>query len=146
MSEPYGLQRFVDAQAEHYAQVLEEIRQGCKRSHWMWFVFPQVDGLGVSEMARYYAIKSRAEAEAYLRHPVLGARLIECANAVLSVQGRTAFEIFGRPDDLKLRSCATLFASVSEPQSVFQRLLDRYFQGRPDHATLQRLRTLSPEP
>jgi uncharacterized protein (DUF1810 family) len=135
----HSLQRFVEAQAYNYTQALDEIRTGRKRSHWMWYVFPQLDGLGASPMAKRYAIRTRAEAEAYLEHPVLGPRLVECAEAVLGVDGRSADDIFGYPDDLKLRSSATLFAAVSAPGSVFHRLLDKYFGGRPDERTLQLL-------
>ncbi|WP_338035882.1 DUF1810 domain-containing protein [Halochromatium roseum] len=117
-------------------ETLAEIRAGQKRTHWMWFIFPQFAGLGTSATARDYAIRSRAEAEAYLAHPLLGPRLIACAEAALSIPQRTAREVFGTPDDLKLRSCATLFAQVSPPDSVFKRLLDRYFGGRSDERTL----------
>jgi uncharacterized protein (DUF1810 family) len=105
----------------------------------MWYVFPQFEGLGLSPMSRRYAIRSRAEAEAYLQHPVLGPRLTACTEAVLAVEGRSALEIFGSPDDLKLRSCATLFAAVSPAGSVFQRLLEKYFAGRADTQTLNLL-------
>lgn len=135
--DPYDLARFVAAQRDVYPTALAELRAGRKQSHWMWFVFPQAEGLGSSWMAQRYAIASAAEAEAYLRHPVLGPRLVECAEALLSVEGRSAHEIFGSPDDVKLRSSATLFASVSPPGSVFERLLDRYFGGRRDDATLR---------
>jgi len=126
-ADPYQLQRFVDAQDAVYARALEELRRGRKESHWMWVVFPQMAGLGRSTMSERYAIRSDDEARAYLAHPTLGARLTECAEAVLAVEGRSAREIFGSPDDLKLRSSATLFAGVSPPGSVFQRLLDKYF-------------------
>ena len=116
-SDPFDLARFVDAQAGDYARALDEIRRGRKQSHWMWYVFPQFLGLGGSAMSRRYAIRSAAEATAYLEHPVLGPRLRECAGAVLANTGRTAHEIFGSPDDLKLRSSATLFASTSEPSN-----------------------------
>jgi uncharacterized protein (DUF1810 family) len=139
--DPFDLARFVRAQADIYASALAELRAGRKRSHWMWFVFPQIDGLGRSATARRYAIKSRAEALQYLLHPVLGPRLKECASAILGIQGRTASEIFGAPDDLKLRSSATLFASVAEPNSVFVQVLDKYFGGKRDEATLALLRT-----
>lgn len=131
------LNRFLLGQESLYGLALSELRSGRKRSHWMWFVFPQFVGLGASPMSQHYAIKSVAEAEAYLRHPVLGPRLVECCEAVLAVQGRTAFEIFGSPDDLKLRSCATLFAHVSPAGSVFERLLARYFPEGPDDRTLR---------
>ena len=135
--DPFDLARFVEAQEEDYARALGEIRNGRKWSHWMWYIFPQFAGLGMSSTSRLYAIRSAAEAEAYLRHPVLGPRLIECAEAALAIEGRTALEIFGSPDDLKLRSCATLFASISPPGSVFHRLLDRHFEGRRDERTIE---------
>jgi uncharacterized protein (DUF1810 family) len=135
--DPFNLARFVRAHDADYAQALAELRAGRKQSHWMWFVFPQIDGLGVSEVSRFYAIRSAAEARAYLAHPVLGPRLIECSEAVLSADGRTAFEILGSPDDMKLRSCATLFARVAPAGSVFERLLDRLFAGRPDGETIR---------
>ncbi len=135
-NDPHDLSRFVQAQAEEYDQALSEIRAGRKRSHWMWYIFPQFDGLGVGATSRRYAIKSIAEAETYLRHPVLGSRLKECCEAVSGVEGRTAYDIFGSPDDSKLRSCATLFALVSLPGSVFERLLGKYFDGVPDQRTL----------
>src|SRR5436309_9839639 len=112
-ADPYSLSRFLQAQENVYQQALSEIRSGRKQSHWMWYIFPQYDGLGSSATSRRYAIKSVAEAEAYLRHPVLGPRLVQCAEAVLGVEGRSASAIFGSPDDMKLRSCATLFARVS---------------------------------
>ena len=134
--DPHDLQRFVDAQRDDHAVALEEIRRGRKQSHWMWYVFPQLAGLGSSPTARQYAIHSLAEAEAYLRHPLLGPRLVEAAEAALAVAGRSAREVFGSPDDLKLRSSATLFAQVSPDGSVFHRLLDRFFDGSPDPRTL----------
>jgi len=137
LPDPHFLSRFVQAQADDYAQALSEIRSGRKQSHWMWYIFPQYDGLGSSATAKHYAIKSLAEAEAYLRHPVLGPRLLECAEAALAVEGRSAAEIFGFPDDMKLRSCATLFALVSPSGSVFERLLDTYFDGERDDKTLR---------
>ncbi len=137
--DPYDLDRFLKAQTRSYPQALTEIRAGSKVSHWMWYIFPQIDGLGSSPTARMYAIKSRAEAEAYLAHPTLGPRLVECAEAALAVKGLSAHDIFGFPDDLKLRSCATLFAQVSPPGSVFHRLIDRFFDGEPDAKTLRLL-------
>lgn len=134
--DPYNLNRFVQAQAGVYERVLAELRAGAKRSHWMWFIFPQLAGLGWSPTARLYAIQSLHEARAYLEHPVLGPRLRECAEEVLGVEGRSAHQIFGSPDDLKLRSCATLFAQVSPEGSVFHQLLDRYYEGEPDARTL----------
>ncbi len=136
-SDPHDLRRFLLAQDGACATALAELRSGRKRSHWMWFVFPQFAGLGSSATSRHFAIRSADEARAYLAHPVLGPRLVECADAVLAVTGRSAHEIFGSPDDQKLRSSATLFASVSPPGSVFERLLDTYFGGRRDDATLR---------
>lgn len=136
-SDPHGLTRFVEAQEGVYEQALAEIRAGRKRSHWMWYVFPQVKGLGSSPTSIQYAIGGDAEARAYLAHPVLGARLIECAEAALQIEGRSALQIFGSPDDLKLRSSATLFASVSAEGSVFQRLIDKYFDGTSDVRTIE---------
>ena len=138
-ADPYALNRFVRAQEDDYERALSEIRSGRKRSHWMWYIFPQVDGLGSSETSRRYAIKSLAEAEAYLRHPVLGPRLVACAEAAIAIEAKSAFDVFGTPDDLKLQSCATLFASISPPGSVFHRLLDKYFQGKRDGKTLRLL-------
>ena len=135
-SDPYDLARFVEAQHGDYDRALAELRGGRKRTHWMWYVFPQLRGLGASAMAARYAIRSAAEADAYLRHPVLGPRLIACAEAALEVRGRSAHDIFGSPDDAKLRSSATLFAHISPPASVFHRVLDRFFDGRPDPATV----------
>lgn len=137
--DPYDLSRFVEAQEHDYLQALSEIRSGRKRSHWMWYIFPQFDGLGFSPTSRRYSIKSVAEAEAYLRHPILGPRLLEIARATLGVEGRSALEVFGSPDDMKLWSSATLFASVSPAGSVFEQLLDRYFGGEPDATTLRLL-------
>jgi uncharacterized protein (DUF1810 family) len=137
MDDPFQLDRFVNAQEGDYSRALAEIRSGRKRSHWMWYVFPQFAGLGMSPTSQLYAIKSLAEARAYLDHPVLGARLIECVEAALSVDGRSATDIFGTPDDLKLRSSATLFANVSAPESQFHRLLDKYFAGAADERTIR---------
>jgi uncharacterized protein (DUF1810 family) len=137
--DPYDLNRFVEAQAVNYPDALAELRAGQKRSHWMWYVFPQIAGLGHSPMAERYAIRSEAEARAYLAHPVLGPRLTECSEAVLAVENRSAHEIMGSPDDLKLGSCATLFAQVSTEGSVFHRILDKYYSSDPDRMTLQLL-------
>jgi len=137
-NDPYDLDRFVRAQAGDYDQALSELRDGRKRSHWMWYIFPQIDGLGHSPMSRRYSIKSAAEARAYLDHPLLGPRLRECADVVNTVVGRSALEIFGSPDDMKLRSCATLFSRVSD-DGVFEQLLRKYFNGQPDDETLRRL-------
>lgn len=139
VDDPHELNRFVPAQQEDYARALAEIRSGRKRSHWMWYIFPQLDGLGFSSMAKRYAIRSLDEARAFLAHPLLGPRLLECAEAVLAVEGRTAHDIFGSPDDLKLRSCATLFACVSPPGSAFDLLLQKYYAGERDGKTLRLL-------
>jgi len=129
MTDPFDLNRFVEAQNPVYARVCAELRAGEKRSHWMWFVFPQIQGLGNSAMSQRFAIRSAAEAKAYLDHPLLGARLRECTKLVCAVEGKTLHEIFGYPDDLKFRSCMTLFSSVAEADSVFQRALEKYFPG-----------------
>jgi uncharacterized protein (DUF1810 family) len=134
------LNRFIHAQEGTYERALSELQRGRKQSHWMWFIFPQIDGLGSSPAAKLYAIKNIDEAEAYLRHPVLGPRLKECAEAVLQIEGRSARDILGSPDELKLRSSATLFALVSPPASVFHRLLDKYYDGKPDPLTLEIIR------
>ncbi len=130
------LQRFIEAQQGVYDRALAELRAGAKRSHWMWFVFPQIAGLGRSGTARFYAITDLAEARAYLADPVLGARLRACTEAVLAVEGRTALAIFGSIDTLKFRSCLTLFAEAAGPGSVFERALVKYFDGEPDPQTL----------
>jgi len=137
-NDPYDLDRFVQAQAADYDRALSELRAGKKRSHWMWYIFPQIEGLGQSPISRRYSIKSAAEARAYLDHPVLGPRLRESAAAVNGIAGRSALEIFGSPDDMKLRSCATLFASVSD-DAVFEQVLEKYFNGQHDQETLRRL-------
>lgn len=134
--DPYDLDRFVQAQVDDYACAQAELARGRKASHWMWYIFPQLQGLGQSVMARQYAIRSAEEAAAYLRHPVLGPRLVASAEAVLRVTNYSAREIFGTPDDMKLRSSATLFAQVSAPGSVFQQILERYFDAEPDPRTL----------
>lgn len=135
--DPHNLGRFIQAQDDDYERALSEIRSGRKRSHWMWYIYPQFEGLGMSATSRMYSIKSTDEARAYLAHPVLGRRLIECAEAALAVECASAADVFGSPDDMKLRSSATLFARVSPGGSVFHQLLGKYFQGRPDAKTLQ---------
>ena len=137
-SDPFDLERFVRAQAIDYDRALSELREGQKRSHWMWYIFPQIEGLGNSPMSHRYSIKSGAEARAYLAHPILGPRLRECAAVVNGLVGRSAHEILGSPDDLKLRSCASLFASVSD-DDVFAQLISKYFNGQHDGETLRRL-------
>ena len=136
MSNENDLERFVEAQQPSIADAMAELRAGRKRTHWMWFVFPQLRGLGRSQMAWHFGLQSRDEAAAYLAHPVLGPRLRECVELVLAVRGRTAHEIFGSPDDLKLCSCLTLFGEVGGGDSVFDRALRQYFRGQPDPATL----------
>lgn len=135
-TDPYHLHRFEEAQAHDYPQALAELLDGKKRTHWIWYIFPQIDGLGSSPAARYYAISGLAEARAYLDHPTLGPRLRECCAAIMTIRNSTAREILGTPDDLKLRSCATLFAQLTTADSVFSRLLDRFFEGQPDQRTL----------
>ncbi|HTN48932.1 MAG TPA: DUF1810 domain-containing protein [Burkholderiaceae bacterium] len=135
--DPYRLRRFVDAQEGIYETALAELHEGRKRSHWMWFIFPQFVGLGASAMSELYAIGGLDEARAFLAHPVLGPRLRACCSALLGLQGRSAQEILGSPDDLKLQSSATLFGLVAEPDSVFRRVIDRYYGGRRDERTLE---------
>lgn len=139
MSDPYDLARFVDAQTPAYERACEELRAGAKRGHWMWFVFPQIEGLGHSETARRFAISCRDEAAAYLRHPILGPRLRRCAELVNGVNGRSAREIFGSPDDLKFHSSMTLFASVASDNAVFEQALKKYFAGRLDRLTMEKI-------
>jgi uncharacterized protein (DUF1810 family) len=139
MDDPFDLQRFLDAQAPIYQRVEAELRAGEKRSHWMWFIFPQVRGLGGSATSRHFAIASREEAAAYLAHPVLGTRLRDCTRLVNAVQGRTAHQIFGNPDCMKFRSCMTLFAAMAPEEPVFQEALTKYYDNAPDQATLARL-------
>jgi uncharacterized protein (DUF1810 family) len=136
-TDPHDLARFVLAQAEDYATALAEIRAGRKQSHWMWYIFPQFAGLGMSAMSRQYAIRSAAEARAYLAHPLLGPRLVRCCAAVLEIEGRSAHDIFGSPDDMKLRSSMTLFANVSVAGSVFEQVQEKYFGGEGDPQTLR---------
>ena len=138
-SDPFDLARFVEAQAPLVEQVRSELRTGRKRGHWMWFVFPQMRGLGFSETSRYYAIASREEAAAYLKHPLLGPRLIDSTRLVLAGPRRTSEEIFGEIDSLKFRSSLTLFAAVTLREPVFQEALQRFFAGQPDPATLDLL-------
>jgi uncharacterized protein (DUF1810 family) len=140
MDRSIDLQRFVEAQADAYETALAELRRGRKTTHWMWFVFPQIAGLGRSSIARFYAIGSLDEARAYVAHPVLGPRLIACARTVNALEGRTAHAIFGSPDDLKLHSSLTLFARAAPEEPVFAEALAKYFGGRLDTLTLDRLR------
>ena len=141
MNVSFDLERFLDAQNPVFDEVLAELRLGCKEGHWMWFVFPQLTGLGHSWMSQKYGISSRTEAEAYLAHPILGSRLIECTRLVNLVEGRSIEEIFGDVDTLKFSSSMTLFAQVAGDSSVFADALRKYFAGRADRLTLDRLRT-----
>ncbi len=135
--DPFDLARFVVAQDRMYEAAIRELRDGAKQSHWIWYIFPQVSGLGSSAMSARYAIRSKEEARAYLDHSILRQHLLECVDALLGVSGKTAGEIMGSPDDLKLRSSMTLFAAVSTDASRFRAVLDRYFDGRADPATVR---------
>ncbi len=139
MADPFNLQRFVEVQAPVFAEVCAELRAGRKESHWMWFVFPQIAGLGQSPTSIFYAISSIDEAKAYQAHAVLGPRLRECAKLALEAEGRTARQIFGAIDEMKFHSSMTLFARASAEEGVFEQCLDKYFGGAPDPATLARL-------
>jgi uncharacterized protein (DUF1810 family) len=136
----YNLERFVEAQEPVYDSVLQELRAGQKRSHWMWYVFPQVRGLGVTSMSQRYAIGSLEEAAAYSEHPILGLRLRECTRLVMDVEGRSAEQIFGHPDNLKFRSCMTLFERSATDNAIFRDALLKYFGGQPDQLTLDILK------
>jgi uncharacterized protein (DUF1810 family) len=138
--DPFDLQRFVDAQAPVYQRVRAELKNGRKHSHWMWFIFPQIAGLGHSAMAQRYAISSLREAEAYMKHPVLGSRLRECTRLILQVDGKSAYEILGTPDDMKFHSCVTLFGRAVPQEDIFLDALEKYFGGAEDQATVTRLR------
>ncbi len=139
MSDPYNLQRFVDAQNPVYERVRRELRAGRKETHWMWFIFPQLQGLGQSEMAIEFGISSRQEADEYLIHSILGMRLRECTNLVNMLEGRSINQIFGSPDDLKFRSSISLFATVSGDNQIFREALQKYFGGELDPRTVERL-------
>lgn len=139
--DPFDLNRFISAQDKVYDRVLAELKNGRKRSHWMWYIFPQLDGLAQSTTSKYYAIKSPSEAIAYLNHPLLGVRILECANTIVAIEGKTVSEIFGYPDDLKLKSSMTLFSDVAS-DLVFVYVLDKYFQSERDDRTLQLLEKL----
>lgn len=134
------LKRFTEVQEEDYADALAEIKAGRKLSHWMWYIFPQITGLGFSSTSRFYAIKDRSEAEEYLEHPVLGSHLIEISNALLEIEDKTANEIFGSPDDMKLKSSMTLFGALDDTDPVFQQVLDKYYDGAKDQKTLELLK------
>lgn len=139
MKDPYNLQRFVDAQISVFDDVYSELRDGQKTGHWMWFIFPQIQGLGKSEMARQFAISSLAEAEAYLAHPILGPRLRECASLVASLNNSSAEDVFGGIDSVKLRSSITLFAQATPDNKIFLDVLEKYFEGEFDKLTLELL-------
>lgn len=139
MADPFNLQRFVEAQAPVYDRVCAELKNGRKQSHWMWFIFPQIAGLGHSAMAQRYAISSLREAEAYLKHAVLGPRLLECTTLLLQVDGKSAHAILGSPDDMKFRSCMTLFAHAAPEEQIFRSAIDKYFGGSEDQSTVARL-------
>ena len=135
MNEEINLSRFTDAQNKDYSTALDEIKQGRKRTHWMWYIFPQIQGLGFSETSKYYSIRNLQEANQYLKHPILGNRLILICQALLDQPGKDANKIFGSPDDLKLKSSMTLFASLEETNPVFQMVLDKFFNGKRDVRT-----------
>jgi len=139
MSDPFNLQRFLNAQEPVFDNAYAELAEGRKRSHWMWFIFPQIKGLGHSDMARKFAISSLEEAKAYLKHPVLGPRLLECYRLVANIEGRSIDDIFGYPDNLKLHSSITLFAQATLDNQIFLECLKKYFGGNPDQATLNQL-------
>jgi uncharacterized protein (DUF1810 family) len=140
MNDRYDLDRFVEIQAEVYTEVLRELRAGQKTGHWMWFIFPQIAGLGRSPMAERFAISSLEEARAYLDHPVLGKRLRECTQAVMDVEGKTAHAVFGFPDEMKFRSCMTLFARAATDDEIFGEVLEKYFSGESDRLTVEKLK------
>lgn len=140
MNQNYNLQRFLDAQAYDYAQALSEIKAGRKRSHWIWYIFPQLDGLGRSSMCAFYGIKGIGEARAYLEHPVLRQRLEEISQALLELQENNPTLVMGYPDDMKLRSCMTLFLEADPGNEIFSKVLDKYFYGQKDTATLKILK------
>ena len=139
METTYDLNRFLEAQESKFQLALTEIKEGKKQSHWMWFIFPQIAGLGFSDYNVFYAIKNMEEASQYLQHPILGKRLIEISKAVLEINGKTANEIFGKPDDRKLQSCMTLFAQIKSTDPIFQKILDKYYLGNKDEKTIQLL-------
>lgn len=137
MIHPTSLQRFLDAQETTYSLALSEIKRGKKQSHWMWYIFPQIQGLGFSTTSQYYALADAPEAEAFAQHPLLGSRLVRISEALLELPSNDATRILGSPDDAKLKSSMTLFASLPDPNPVFQRVLGKFFQGQPDERTLR---------
>jgi uncharacterized protein (DUF1810 family) len=138
-NDQFDLQRFIDAQTPVFEQVISELRRGFKRTHWIWFIFPQIAGLGHSQMAKKFSLSSLAEAQAYIKHPLLGPRLRECTRLVNQVEGRSIQQIFGYPDDLKFRSSMTLFAQATPDNALFQEALQKYFNGELDSQTVERL-------
>lgn len=140
MNDNYNLKRFTDAQARDYETALSEMKNGRKRSHWMWYIFPQIQGLGFSETSQFYAIKNKEEAQAFLQHPILGERLITICNVLLNLQNNNAHHIFGSPDDVKLKSCLTLFAALPNADPIFEALLQKFFNGKKDENTLRIVR------
>ena len=136
MEPNHHLQRFIDAQKQDYATALDEIKNGRKRSHWMWYIFPQIQGLGFSSTSQHYAISGLQEAAAYLNHPILGQRIIEISKVLVQLDSSNASQVFGSPDDMKLKSSMSLFASVPNADAVFQQVLDKFFQGNKDQKTL----------
>ena len=139
MSQASNLQRFIDAQSRNYNDALTEIKNGRKQTHWMWYVFPQIQGLGVSETAKFYAIQDKQEAEALVQHPVLGSRLLAISQALLALPSNDPYKILGSPDDMKLQSSMTLFGALPNADPVFQAVLDKFYSGKPDAKTLQLL-------
>ena len=137
MNDKFSLSRFIEAQENVYDDVLGELKKGTKTGHWMWFIFPQISGLGYSELSRLYSISCINEAKAYVEHPTLGSRLLECVNLVMEVEEKSAEQIFGYPDNLKFRSCMTLFSHVCGASSIYKCALDRVFDGKPDPKTLK---------
>jgi uncharacterized protein (DUF1810 family) len=144
MNDLFNLERFVTAQKSVYSTVIEELESGRKISHWMWFIFPQIEGLGRTQMAKLYAIKSLDEAKAYVSHPLLGKRLQECINLVLDIDGKSANAVFGYPDDLKFKSSMTLFLVAVPHIDLFQRAINKYYDGQRDQVTIQILNDSSP--
>ena len=137
MNDRFNLTRFIEAQDGVYSDVLHELKRGRKTGHWIWYIFPQVSGLGHSEESERYSISCINEARAYVDHPILGARLLECIELVMNVEGKSERQILGYPDDLKFRSCITLFSIVDEANSIYRCALDKYFDGEPDPKTLK---------
>lgn len=135
------LKKFLTAQESDYSVALAEIKSGRKRSHWMWYIFPQIEGLGYSETSKYYALSNLQEALQYLQHPILGKRLVEISSTLLNLPTSNATEVFGTPDDLKLRSSMTLFAEVPDTSPVFQKILEKYFKGKKDPRTIEKIKT-----